>query len=38
MYSCDSKDPIPSIPYPFGQAEFGIMSDGNVLVDMQKAL
>ncbi|PNP56700.1 hypothetical protein THARTR1_03396 [Trichoderma harzianum] len=38
MYSCDSKNPIPSVPYPFGQAEIDITSDGNVLVDMQKEL
>ncbi|KAK4076744.1 uncharacterized protein Triagg1_4347 [Trichoderma aggressivum f. europaeum] len=36
MYSCDSKDPFPSVPYSFGQAESDIMSDGNVLVDVQK--
>ncbi|KAL7790635.1 hypothetical protein V8C43DRAFT_315958 [Trichoderma afarasin] len=38
MYSCDSKNPIPSVPYPFGLAESAIMDDGNFIIDMQKEL
>lgn len=38
MYSCDSKNPIPSLPYPFGQADIGIMGDRSSMADMQGTL
>ncbi|KAL7946952.1 hypothetical protein V8C42DRAFT_319245 [Trichoderma barbatum] len=31
MYSCDSKNPVPSVPYPFNQADIGIKSGGSYI-------